>query len=424
MPESRVLGRPKRAPRRASPLRSSPLPGGASVRDVVILSACRTAIAKFQGAFQSFRAPELGGFALAEAMRRARVAPEQVDEVILGNVLSAGLGQNPARQSARQAGVPDAVGSVTINKVCGSGLKSVMLAAQAIKAGDAELVLAGGMESMTNAPYLLPEARDGVRLGHGKLIDSMVHDGLWDVYNDFHMGITGENVAEEYDVSRAAQDEFAAQSHNKAEAATAAGRFEEEKLTVSVPQRKADPIEFDTDEGVRAGMSAESISKMRPAFKKDGTVTAANASSINDGAAALVVASADKAKELGLEPLARIDAYATGGCAPEWVMMAPEHSINACAAKLGRKPTDFDLHEINEAFSAAAVALTRKLELDPEKINVNGGAVALGHPIGASGARILVTLLHAMKQRDATTGMASLCLGGGNAVSLAVERLG
>jgi len=313
------------------------------------------------------------------------------------------------------------VGSFTVNKVCGSGLKSVMLAAQAIRAGDAEVIVAGGMESMTNAPYLMPGARDGQRLGHGELLDAMVHDGLWDVYNDFHMGITGEMVAEEYDVTRAAQDEFAAASHNKAEEATAAGRLDGEKFAVSVPQRKADPIEFTTDETIRAGMTADSISGMRPAFKKDGTVTAANASAINDGASALVVMSDEKAKALGVTPMARITGYATGGCAPEWVMMAPAQSIPRCAEKAGVAHGSFDLHEINEAFSAAAVALTRKLDLDPDRINVNGGAVALGHPIGASGARILTTLLYAMTQRGAKTGMASLCLGGGNAVSLSVE---
>ena len=392
------------------------------MKDVVIVSACRTPIAKFQGSLAGFRAPELGALAIVEALRRSGAPAEAVEEVIFGNVLSAGLGQNPARQAARGAGIPDAVASVTINKVCGSGLKSVMLAVQAIRAGDADLIVAGGTESMTNAPYLLPQARAGLRLGHGELLDSMVHDGLWDVYNDFHMGLTAEKVAEELDVSRAAQDEFAAESHRKAAEATAAGRLDEEKLAIEVPQRKADPIRFTTDESIRAGITAESIAGLRPAFKKDGTVTAANASSINDGAAALVVASAGKARELGLTPLARVSAYASGGSAPEWVMMAPEHSIRACAAKVGIAPTDFDLHEINEAFSAAAVALTRKLELDPAKVNVNGGAVALGHPIGASGARILVTLLYAMKQRDARTGMASLCLGGGNAVSLAVER--
>lgn len=394
------------------------------MRDVVITSACRTPIGKFQGALAPFRAPELGALAIAEAVRRSGIPLEAVEEVIFGNVLQAGLGQNPARQAARGAGVPDAVGSVTINKVCGSGLKSVMLAAQAIRAGDAELVVAGGMESMTNAPYLLPQARAGVRLGNAELVDSMIHDGLWDIYNDFHMGMTGERVAEGHDVTRAAQDEFAAESHRRAQAATEAGRFDEEKFALEIPQRKGPPLRFLTDETIRPGLTAASIAGMKPAFKPDGTVTAANASSINDGAAALVVMSAEKARALGVAPLAKIAAYATGGCAPEWVMMAPEHSIRKCAAKLGRQPADFDLHEINEAFSAAAVALMRKLELDPQKVNVNGGAVALGHPIGASGARVLVTLLHAMKQRDAKTGMASLCLGGGNAVSLAVERLG
>jgi acetyl-CoA C-acetyltransferase len=392
------------------------------VKEAVILSACRTPIARFQGSLAGFRAPELGSLAVAEALRRAGVDPEAVEEVILGNVLSAGLGQNPARQAARGAGIPDEVGSLTINKVCGSGLKAVALAAQAIRAGDADLVVAGGMESMTNAPYLMPEARDGMRLGNGRLLDSMVHDGLWDVYNDFHMGLTGELVAEKYEIGREAQDAFAVESHRKAAEATAAGRLDAEKFAVEVPQRKADGISFRTDETLRAGMTVENIAGMRPAFKPDGTVTAANASAINDGAAAVVVASAERAAELGLDPLARITAYATGGCAPEWVMMAPERSIPKCAEKAGLAPEAFDLHEINEAFSVAAIALTRRLELDPERINVNGGAVALGHPIGASGTRILVTLLHAMEQRDAATGMASLCLGGGNAVSLAVER--
>jgi len=392
------------------------------LKDVVIASACRTPIGKFQGSLASVDAPGLGAVAAAEAIRRAGIEPDAIEECIFGNVLGAGLGQNPARQVARAAGVPDAVGSFTINKVCGSGLKAVMLAAQAIRAGDAECVLAGGTESMTRSPYLLPQAREGVRLGHGQLLDSMVHDGLWDKYNDFHMGMTGELVADKYEISREEQDAFAAESHARAGAAVAAGRFDEEKVAVPVPQRKADPVPFLEDENVRADMTPEGISKMRPAFKKDGTVTAGNASSINDGAAALVVMSGERASQLGVTPLATITDYATGGCAPEWVMMAPEHSINACAAKAGKQPVDFDLHEINEAFSVAAIALRRVLDLDPAKVNVNGGAVALGHPIGASGARILVTLLHAMKQRDAATGMASLCLGGGNAVSLAVAR--
>jgi acetyl-CoA C-acetyltransferase len=393
------------------------------VKEVVIVSACRTPIGKFQGGLSSFTAPQLGALAVKEALARAKVDGSLVDEVILGNVLTAGIGQNPARQAALGAGLPDTVPAMTINKVCGSGLKAVMLAAQAIRAGDADVIVAGGQESMTNAPYLLPDARAGVRLGHGKLIDSMVADGLWDVYNDFHMGSTAELVARKYEISREEQDAFAAESHRKAAEATAAGRLDMEKFTIEVPQRKKDPIQFTTDETIREGTTAEGLAKMRAAFEKDGTVTAANASAINDGACALVVMSADKAKELGATPMARITGYAAGGCAPEWVMMAPERSITACATKLGKKPADFDLHEINEAFSVAAVALTRVLDLDAQKINVNGGAVALGHPIGASGARILTTLLHAMQQRSAQTGMASLCLGGGNAVSVSVEAL-
>lgn len=393
------------------------------MKDVVIVSACRTPIAKFQGALSGFRAPDLGALAIQEALRRANVPAAAVEEVIFGNVLTAGLGQNPARQAAIKSGIPNTVSSFTVNKVCGSGLKSVMLAAQAIRAGDADIIVAGGQESMTNAPYLLPEARAGVRLGHGKLIDSMVFDGLWDIFNDFHMGNTGELVAKKYEITRRQQDEFAASSHQKAADATKNGRFDAEKFAVKIPQKKGDPISFNEDENVRGDTTADSIAKLKPAFDPAGTVTAANASSINDGAAALVIMSADKAREMGLKPLARITAYASGGCAPEWVMMAPEKSIAACATKLKKKPSDFDLHEINEAFSVAAIALMRVLDLDPKKVNVNGGAVALGHPIGASGARVLVTLLHAMQQRDAKTGMASLCLGGGNAVSLAVERI-
>ncbi len=393
------------------------------MRDVVIVSACRTPVAKFQGALSGFRAPDLGALAIAEALARAKVSPSAVEEVIFGNVLTAGLGQNPARQAAIKAGIPNTVPSFTVNKVCGSGLKAVMLAAQAIRAGDADVIVAGGQESMTNAPYLLPEARAGVRLGHGKLIDSMVWDGLWDIYNDFHMGNTGELVAKKYEITRRQQDEFAAASHQKAADATKNGRFDAEKFKVMIPQRKGDPIAFFEDETIRGDTTADSIAKLKPAFDPAGTVTAANASSINDGAAAVVVMSADKAKALGLKPLARITAYAAGGCAPEWVMMAPEKSIGACATKLGKKPGDFDLHEINEAFSVAAIALMRVLDLDPKKVNVNGGAVGIGHPIGASGCRILVTLLHAMQQRNAKNGMASLCLGGGNAVSLALEKV-
>ena len=393
------------------------------MKEVVIASACRTPIARFRGGLAGFRAPELGALAIQEALRRAGIDAGAVEEVIFGNVLQAGLGQNPARQAARGAGVPDAVGSFTVNKVCGSGLKAVMLAAQAIRAGDADVIVAGGMESMTNAPYLLPDAREGARLGHSKLIDSMIWDGLWDVYNDFHMGITAEMVAEKYDVSRSAQDQFAAESHRRAAEATKAGRFDAEKFAIEIKGKKGEVTKFTTDENIRADTTVEGIGKLKPAFKPDGTVTAANASAINDGAAALVVMSLERAEKLGVRPMARITGYATGGMAPEWVMMAPEVSIQKASEKLKKRPADFDLHEINEAFSAAACALLRTLKLDPAKVNVHGGAVALGHPIGASGARVLTTLLYAMRARGARTGMASLCLGGGNAVSLAVEAL-
>jgi acetyl-CoA C-acetyltransferase len=388
--------------------------------EIFIASACRTAIGKFQGAFTNVGSPQLGSVAIKEALRRAGVPADAVEEVIFGNVLQAGLGQNPARQAARGAGIPDRIGSVTINKVCGSGLKSVMLAAQAIKAGDADLVVAGGMENMTRAPYLLPQAREGVRLGHGKLIDSMVGDGLWDIYNDFHMGNTAELVSEKHDVSRQDQDRYAAESQRRAVAAQAAGLFKEEIVAVEIPDKKG-AIRVEVDEGPRAESTFEKLSTLKPVFKKDGTVTAGNASSINDGAAAVVVASEKKVKELGLKPLARITGYATGGMAPEWVMMAPLEAVANLAAKTKKPVREYDLVEINEAFSAAAVALVRKLELDPARVNVNGGAVALGHPIGASGCRILVTLLHAMKQKKAKTGVATLCLGGGNAVALSVE---
>jgi acetyl-CoA C-acetyltransferase len=393
------------------------------VKDVFIVSACRTPIGRFQGSLAGFSAPKLGALAVKEALARAKLAPAAVDEVIMGCVLQAGLGQNPARQAALGAGLPNTIPAFTVNKVCGSGLKAVMLGAQAIRAGDIDLAVCGGMESMTNAPYLLPDARAGARLGHSKLIDSMVGDGLWDVYNDFHMGNTAELVAHKHEVTRAQQDAFAAESHRRAAEATAQGRFEAEKFAVAVPQKKGEALAFTTDEGIRADSTAEALGKLKPAFKEGGSVTAGNASQINDGASALVLVSGERAKALGLRPLARVSAYATSGCAPEWVMMAPQGSISACAKKLGKKPSDFDLHEINEAFSAAAVALTRVLDLDPQRVNVNGGAVALGHPIGASGARVLTTLLHAMRQRQAKTGMASLCLGGGNAVSLAVEAL-
>ncbi|RMH01833.1 MAG: acetyl-CoA C-acetyltransferase [Planctomycetota bacterium] len=389
--------------------------------EAFLVSACRTGIGRFQGSLAGFTAPRLGALAVREALARAGVEADRVDEVILGNVLQAGVGQNPARQAARAAGIPDTVPPFTVNKVCGSGLKAVMLAAQSIRAGDNRLVVAGGMESMTNAPYLVPGARAGCRLGHAKLLDAMIHDGLWDVYSDQHMGMTGELVADEYGISREQQDEFAARSHQRAAAAWEAGAFDAETFPVEVPRRKQEPLVFRTDEGVRPGTEAAGLAGLRPAFKKDGTVTAGNASQISDGAAALVVASGEACRELGLQPLARITGYAAGGMAPEWVMMAPKAAVENLEARTGMSRHDFDLIEINEAFSSGACALLKTLDLDPDKVNVNGGAVALGHPIGASGARILVTLLHALKARGGRTGLATLCLGGGNAVALAVE---
>jgi acetyl-CoA C-acetyltransferase len=394
------------------------------MNEAVLVSACRTPIGKFLGALAGFRAPELGAIAVKEAVRRAGIDPKDVEEVILGNVLQAGVGQNPARQALRGAGIPDAVGAFTVNKVCGSGLKSVALAAQAIRAGDAEVIVAGGMESMSNAPYLLPSARTGARLGHAELVDSMVHDGLWDIYNDFHMGETGEKVADKYGITREDQDRFAADSHKKAAAAMERGEFDREIVPVTIPQKKGEALVVKRDEGPRADSTAEALGKLRPAFRKEkGTVTAGNASTINDGAAALVVMSDVRARKLGLKPLARITGYATGGLAPEWVMMAPEVAIGNLCKKTGCTVDSFELVEINEAFSSAAVALRKVLSLDPERLNVRGGAVALGHPIGASGARILVTLLHALADRGKTRGLAALCLGGGNAVALSVERI-
>ncbi len=389
----------------------------------VIVAACRTAIGKFQGALASFTAPQLGGLALAEAMRRAKVPAAEVEEVLMGNVLQAGLGQNPARQALRAAGIPDAAAAVTINKVCGSGLKTVMLAAQAIKAGDLRVALAGGMESMSNTPYYLPAARSGARLGHTQALDGIVQDGLWDHYNDFHMGNTGELVAKKYGVTRAEQDAYAVDSHRRAVAAQQSGAFDAEIFAVAVKQKKGDAIAVKTDEGPRADTSLEALGRLRPAFQPDGgTVTAGNASSINDGAAALVVCDEEWAKANGLEPLARITGYATGGLAPEWVMMAPEVATRKLCALLRCGPRDFDLVEMNEAFSVQMVALQRQLEIDPARWNVHGGAVALGHPIGCSGARVLVTLLHALQRHGKTRGLAGLCLGGGNAVVMSVER--
>jgi acetyl-CoA C-acetyltransferase len=391
--------------------------------DAVIVSACRTPIGRFQGGLASFKAPQLGAIAVAEAIKRAGLKPAEVEEVIFGTVLQAGMGQNPARQAAIAAGVPPEVPSVTINKVCGSGLKSVMLAAQAIRAGDAHVLVAGGQESMTNAPYLAPGVRDGLRLGHGKFLDSMVHDGLWDVYNDFHMGETGELIAERCSVSRVDQDAFAAESHRRAAAAVASGAFKGEIVPVPVKDKKGNVTPFTTDEGVRADATAATMAAMKPAFRKDGTVTAANASQISDGASALVVMSAEAAKKRNVKPLARITGYATGGTEPKWVMYAPVIAIANLEKKTGKKTGTYDLVEVNEAFSSAACAVTKESGLDPAKTNVNGGAVALGHPIGASGARILTTLLYALQARNLKTGFAALCLGGGNAVALAVERV-
>ncbi len=388
----------------------------------VIVSACRTPIGRFNGGLSKFRSPELGAIAIKEAMRRADLDPADVQEVIMGTVLQAGLGQNPARQAALGAGVPDTVGAFTVNKVCGSGLKSVMLAAQAIRAGDADIIVAGGQESMTNAPYLIPQARRGLRLGHGKLIDSMVHDGLWEIYNDYHMGETGELIAERCDVSREQMDALAAESHHRAQAATESGAFRDEIVPVEVKGRKGDVTVVSQDEGIRTDVTAEDLGKLRAAFRKDGTVTAGNASQISDGASALVVMSEKAAADRGLEPLATITGYATGGTEPKWVMYAPVVAMENLQQRTGTATDSYDLVELNEAFASAACAVSKEAGLAADRTNVNGGAVALGHPIGASGARILTTLLYAMKAREVPTGMASLCLGGGNAVALAVQR--
>jgi acetyl-CoA C-acetyltransferase len=390
-------------------------------REAVLVGAARTAIGKFNGTLGTTPAPRLGAAAIRAAVERSGVSADRVEDVIMGNVLSAGVGQAPARQAAIHGGIPDTVGAMTINKVCGSGLKAVALAAQAVRAGDASCVVAGGMECMSLAPYLAPGARTGYRLGDGKFVDSMVHDGLWDSFNDFHMGSTGELVAKKYAIAREEQDEFAYNSHRKAAEAQKAGRFDAEIVPFEVPQRKGDPVSFRVDEAVRPDTSIEALAKLRPAFQKGGTVTAGNAPGVNDGAAALVVMSEAAAEKEGAKPLARIVDYAVGGTAPEWVMMAPVDAVKKLLAKTGGSIGDFDLIELNEAFSVQALAVIREIGADPARVNVNGGAVALGHPIGASGARILVTLLHAMKERGARKGLAALCLGGGNAVAMAVE---
>ncbi len=394
-----------------------------SQREAVILSAVRVPTGKFLGALKGFTAPQLGALVVRETVSRSGVEPARVDEVIMGNVVSAGLGQAPARQAALHAGLPPEVGALTINKVCGSGLKAVMLAAQAIVTGDAEVVVAGGMESMSNCPYLIKKAREGLRLGHGELLDSMIHDGLWDAFEDYHMGQTGELVARKYGVTREEQDRYALESHQKAVAAQQAGRFRDEMLVVSIPQRKGDPVSFDQDESPRADTSLEALGRLKPAFQKDGTVTAGNAPGVNDGAAALVVTSSERAEALGQKPLARVVGQATAGVEPSLVMMAPVPAVRKLWQRTGWSAEDVDLVELNEAFSVQAVAVIRELGLDPLRVNVNGGAVALGHPIGASGARILTTLLYAMRDRGARRGVAALCLGGGNAVALAVEAL-
>ena len=395
-----------------------------SVEEVVIISGVRTPIGKFQGSLSDLSAPQLGAIAVKEAVARANVDPQAIDECIMGNVITAGLGQNPARQAALGGGLAPEVGAMTINKVCGSGLKAVALAAQAIQTGNSEVVVAGGMESMTNAPYLLPQARKGYRLGNAQVIDSMVQDGLWDVYNNYHMGNTGENVAEKYSISREEQDQFAVNSHRKAIQAWKECRFKSQILPVEIPpKRKGEaPVLFEKDESPREETTIEALRALKPAFKKDGTVTAGNAPGVNDGGAALVVTSSQRARELGAAPMVRIVAQATSGVDPKWVMMAPVDAIRQIWKKTGWKNEEVDLYELNEAFSVQAVAILRELELDPKKVNVNGGAVALGHPIGASGARVLVTLIYELIRRNAHKGIAALCLGGGNAVAMAVER--
>ena len=390
--------------------------------DIVIVGAARTAIGKFGGGLAKTAAPELGASVIRVLLARANLKPDQISEVILGQVLTAGSGQNPARQALIKAGLPAAIPGMTINKVCGSGLKAVMLASQAVQCGDADIVIAGGQENMSAAPHVLLGSRDGFRMGDAKLIDSMIVDGLWDVYNQYHMGTTAENVAKQYGIPRSQQDEFAVASQNKAEAAQKAGKFKDEIVPVMIPQRKGDPVAFAADEFIKAGTTLESVSALKPAFAKEGTVTAANASGINDGGAAVLVMSAAKAQQLGLKPMARIKAFASSGVDPSIMGMGPVPASKRCLEKAGWKPADLDLMEINEAFAAQACAVNKEMGWDTSKINVNGGAIALGHPIGASGCRVLVTLLYEMARRDAKKGLASLCIGGGMGVALAVER--
>jgi acetyl-CoA C-acetyltransferase len=389
----------------------------------VILSAVRTPTGKFLGVLKDFTAPQLGALAVREAVARAGIDPTLVDECIMGNVIQAGNGQNPARQAALNGGLGEHVAALTINKVCGSGLKAVMLAAQAITTGDIEIAVAGGMESMSNAPYLVPRIREGLRMGNGQLIDSMINDGLWCAFDNCHMGMAGETVAEKFGVGRSEQDTYAAESHRKAAHATKEGWFKDEILPITIPQRKGNPIVVDTDEPIRPDTSVDTLSGLKPAFKKDGSVTAGNAPGVNDGAAALVIASEARARALGATPIARIVGQATSGLAPGMVLMTPVEAVRKVAQKVGWDLKDVDLIEINEAFSVQLVAVLRELGIDPSRVNVHGGAVALGHPIGASGARVLTTLLYALKRRGLKRGIASLCLGGGNGVALAVETV-
>jgi len=392
------------------------------LNEAVIISAARTPVGKFLGSLKGFSATELGAIVVRESVKRAGVKPEDIDEVIMGCVIQAGLGQNPARQAALNGGLPSTVSAVTVNKVCGSGLKAVMMAAQGVQLGDQEIVVAGGMESMSNAPYLLTKAREGYRLGNGQLVDAMINDGLWCAFENYHMGCTGEVVAEEYAISRSQQDEFAVGSHRKAAAAIKAGKFKDEIVPVEIRQKKGPALLFDTDETVREDTTAEVLGKLKPAFKPEGTVTAGNAPGVNDGASAVVVTSLRRARELGVEPMARIVAQATSGVEPRLVMMAPVEAVRKLFKKTGWSPSEVDLVELNEAFSVAALAVTRELGLDPEKVNVNGGAVALGHAIGQSGSRLLTTALYELKRRNARRAIVSLCLGGGNAVAMAIER--
>ena len=389
---------------------------------VVIVAAARTAVGSFNGSLAGISATNLGAIVIRDLLKKTNLAPEAIDEVILGQVLTASTGQNPARQAVIKAGLPQTTPALTINKVCGSGLKAVHLAAQAIKCGDADVIIAGGQENMSQAPHALPNSRNGQRMGDWQMTDTMIKDGLWCAFNDYHMGITAENVADRYEISRDEQDTFALRSQNLAEEAQAAGRFQEEIVPVEIPQRKGDPIVFQEDEFIRKGATIEGIQKVRPAFKKDGSVTAANASGINDGAAAVVVMSASKAKELGLTPLATVKAYASAGVDPAIMGTGPIPSTQKCLEKAGWTVGDLDLIEANEAFAAQALGVAKELQWDDSKVNVNGGAIAIGHPIGASGCRVLVTLLHEMKRRDAKKGLATLCIGGGLGVALAVER--